>query len=159
MQAFRVDIRIGLVGGGPVKGPSATSLLVTYTWENFDHVPESAHLNLMIPVVKVLKLIIHDQAVLPLVRLKIARGWGWHLLRSWGCPEFPSSKGTLQYLRGYCQYCPSRPRGFRLTKSDKDACVKDDTVPIDVLLGLFEPWLLELALESTALEASSRAVD
>ena len=100
VQALGVDIRIGLVGGGPVKGSSTAPLLVIRTRDKFEHIPKSAHLDLMIPVVEVLKVIIHDQAILPSVRPGIPRGFGWHLLHNWGRPEFPSSKGILQCLRG-----------------------------------------------------------
>lgn len=60
MQAFRVDIRIRLVSGGPIKSSSAASLSVIHPLKDLEHIPKPAHLDFMIPVVKVLKVVIHD---------------------------------------------------------------------------------------------------
>lgn len=44
-----------------------------------------------------------------------------------------------------------------LTKTDENACVENGAVPIPLLLLVFYPRLLKLALETTALEAPPRS--
>lgn len=71
------------------------------------------------------------------------------------CPKKVSVRGVRREAGGRRQ----EQAKTALTKSDEDACVEDDAVPIDVSLPFFivEPWLLELANEAAALEATPRA--